>query len=66
MARQTLARSMNTIFAGELCQIRFQGGLAAHQHDIEDGVPAHVAEGGGVAVFPGEEMLVNTEDARTS
>ena len=47
-----------------MLKIGFQSGFGAAQDHIIDFVILQVAQGGGVALAPGEKVLVDAEDAR--
>jgi len=60
--RQIHADHPDLLFAFQGKKIRLQGGLGAAQGDVVDAVVLQIAEGGGVALLAGEEMLVNAQD----
>lgn len=64
--RQIHADHPDRLPPGQLAQIVLQCLLGASQHHVVNAVVAEIAEGGGVALAAGEEVLVNAQYARTS
>src|SRR6516225_9634088 len=62
-ARQIHADDAYAVLSRQFRQVGFQSGLTASQHDIEDLMGAQVAEGGGISILPGKEMLIDAENA---
>ena len=60
-AGQVHAYQPHQVFALQTIDIALQGGLAASQNDVEDFMPSQVAKGGGVAVAPCKEVLINAQ-----
>lgn len=59
-----MADNADVVFALQSEKIRFQGRLRAAQRDIVDAVVLEIAEGRGVALLAGEEVLIDAQNLR--
>jgi hypothetical protein len=64
--REIHAHHTHVLFGLQTLKIGFQSGFGAAQDHIIDFVVLQVAEGGGIALAPGEKVLVDAEDARAT